>query len=478
MNEEQGRSGTRGGILGWFIAHPKTTVFISLLLLLVIGLSLFDAVAERRLRRQLDAIRAAGEPTTIQDLNEAAPEIPDDENLALCVFEHVDQTMESCVPDVDGALLPLVGTAYSPSSTGQHLTEAQLAASRQYLDGISEPLSEIHEAMKLERGCVRGVWATPAVCSVGTAGYSDYRHVAKVLALEATVTAEEGGGERAAEIILEVLHFERVLDCQGTLIAALVQFAMNSLAQDCIERTINLSGLDDGALSTLQARLHEIEDEPDLKEVLLSERVIFIDTFEWARSTGGLGACGVPSVLCSLWRYVPAVPDLDEADGLAVMTAVVDAVDGPSGESIRRVRKAEADSATLAWYCLMSRSNFGTFSGCVELWVEKVGLNRAIQAAIACERYRLASGDWPKSLEALVPRYLECVPVDPFDGKPIRYARVDEGIKVWCIGIDMKDDGGDIGRFKQKSRSVRSADRGWLLLNPDLRGMPADEEPK
>ena len=37
---------------------------------------------------------------------------------------------------------------------------------------------------------------------------------------------------------------------------------------------------------------------------------------------------------------------------------------------------------------------------------------------MALERYRLANGAWPDSLAALVPKYLETVPTDPFDGKP------------------------------------------------------------
>ena len=43
--------------------------------------------------------------------------------------------------------------------------------------------------------------------------------------------------------------------------------------------------------------------------------------------------------------------------------------------------------------------------------------------ALALERFRLATGGLPETLDQLVPEYLEAVPVDPFEGNPIRYER-------------------------------------------------------
>jgi len=47
-------------------------------------------------------------------------------------------------------------------------------------------------------------------------------------------------------------------------------------------------------------------------------------------------------------------------------------------------------------------------------------------------------GKPPDSLDALVPDYLPELPVDPYDGKPLRYDKE----KVWSVGEDLKDDGG------------------------------------
>lgn len=63
---------------------------------------------------------------------------------------------------------------------------------------------------------------------------------------------------------------------------------------------------------------------------------------------------------------------------------------------------------------------------------------RVARVALAVAEFRARTGEVPASLSALVPAYLPAVPLDPWDGAPLRY---DAG-KVWSIGDDQKDDGG------------------------------------
>ncbi len=65
-------------------------------------------------------------------------------------------------------------------------------------------------------------------------------------------------------------------------------------------------------------------------------------------------------------------------------------------------------------------------------------------ATVAAERYRLRHGRWPASLAALVPDLLPAVPADPFDGRPLRYRRLDDGIVIYSLGPDGTDDGGSL----------------------------------
>jgi hypothetical protein len=85
----------------------------------------------------------------------------------------------------------------------------------------------------------------------------------------------------------------------------------------------------------------------------------------------------------------------------------------------------------------------------------------ALRALIAVERYRLKHGKWPDKLEDTIPAFLDRVPEDPIDEKPIRYKRWADGTVVYSIGNDRKDDGGDVVRpFK---------DFGYRLWDRDKR---------
>lgn len=74
--------------------------------------------------------------------------------------------------------------------------------------------------------------------------------------------------------------------------------------------------------------------------------------------------------------------------------------------------------------------------------VRTIANDRNTLAAMAVERYRLKHDRLPNTLAELVPTYLDAVPIDPFDGQPVRYRQTDNGFVVYSIGSNLKDDGG------------------------------------
>ena len=64
---------------------------------------------------------------------------------------------------------------------------------------------------------------------------------------------------------------------------------------------------------------------------------------------------------------------------------------------------------------------------------------RAISVRIALHRWQLAKGTLPDKLEELVPDWLPAVPVDPFDGRPIRWISSGGGM-LYSVGSAWKDD--------------------------------------
>jgi len=78
-------------------------------------------------------------------------------------------------------------------------------------------------------------------------------------------------------------------------------------------------------------------------------------------------------------------------------------------------------------------------------------------ARIACavERFRIATGATPPSLEALVPEYLPKVPHDVMDGAPLRYRRDDDqSYLLYSVAMNGRDDGGTVGKRLGVSRQL------------------------
>ncbi|MCO6044989.1 type II secretion system protein GspG [Aeoliella sp. ICT_H6.2] len=69
------------------------------------------------------------------------------------------------------------------------------------------------------------------------------------------------------------------------------------------------------------------------------------------------------------------------------------------------------------------------------------------QTAIALARYRLAHGEYPEQLGALVPDYLAAPLVDPH-GNALAYQRTSDGFLLYSLGADGKDQGGSHEMWK------------------------------
>jgi hypothetical protein len=83
-----------------------------------------------------------------------------------------------------------------------------------------------------------------------------------------------------------------------------------------------------------------------------------------------------------------------------------------------------------------------------------------VRAIVALRRHRLERGDYPERLEALVPDYLGSVPLDPWDGAPVRYSR--EARLLWSIHADGGFQAGAAPAAPARHPSgIRSGD--WVL---------------
>lgn len=82
------------------------------------------------------------------------------------------------------------------------------------------------------------------------------------------------------------------------------------------------------------------------------------------------------------------------------------------------------------------------------------------RVAMALERYRLARGEFPESLDALAPQYIAQLPRDVIGGQPLKYRREADGqFVLYSIGWNETDDGG-VAVFENGSSANRFLDEG------------------
>ena len=70
-------------------------------------------------------------------------------------------------------------------------------------------------------------------------------------------------------------------------------------------------------------------------------------------------------------------------------------------------------------------------------------LDELLATMLALKAYHSEIDGYPSTLEALTPKYLARIPIDPFtDGKPMTYKLSAVGYLLYSVGPDGKDDGG------------------------------------
>ncbi len=90
----------------------------------------------------------------------------------------------------------------------------------------------------------------------------------------------------------------------------------------------------------------------------------------------------------------------------------------------------------------LSRNNAAINEACRHALHRQETMFRILLVELALENYRDSYGQYPKRLDELVPKQLKKVPLDPFNGKPLRYRLTDKGYLLYGVGSNGQDDGG------------------------------------
>ena len=416
--------------------HPAILVLgavVALWILFMLALGFGWLAAQQRVRTELARIREAGEPVSAEDLDAFYPRPPTARDTTQLWLDAI-AVLDTPEFNADAKDLPIVGTA----DVVPPLAEAwpHFAAAKARLAKYHEPLEKMHLAAELG-----GPARYPIDFSRGIASLLPHlnklRIAARLLVLEAEVEARRQNATAAAKAIEAILAAEHSLRNEPILISQLIRLNLDNMARDELEHLLPGADFSDSDLSEIAHQLNASDYSASFQRCSLGERVLGLQTFEDAKSAG------IDAPLLSFHAS-------DESVYLQFMRKLVasSTLQGPAlydaATAWEREVKQFAGEFGAGLRCPISVQIIPTFSSTA------VGIDRGkayrdvVTVALAIQRYRLRHGDPPKALAALVPEFLSGVPLDPFDGKPLRYRVDDAEYRVYSIGSNGVDDGGRV----------------------------------
>jgi hypothetical protein len=439
--------------------HPRTRwkpkayhVFIALGLVIVAFFVFLRFRLKSELEKKLGAIRAAGYPVTCIELDEWYC-IPAGSQNAADSFAEAFSYYKQWVGK-KRELLPIVSRAELPART-EPVPEETKTVIAEYLADNRRALERLHKAAAIKH--CRYPVDCPKGLAVQFSHLPDVRAAAMLLALEAVLSTENAEPQLATDSITSAFSLARSLSNEPTVISHLACIACRSLAVQSLEHSLNRVQFTDEQLAGLDRTLAEAEDLSALARAWAGERCQGIEFFnDPVTHAKALGRDGLPlpsGPLVFLYQAA-GLSDKDALVYLDYVEACIKANQVPLHQRRKAVEAAEDELGSVSKIHVLLHAFVPPLSRVTELDLTAIARLRTAHVALAVERYRLSAGRLPDRLADLVGDYLDAVPTDPFDGKDLRYKKLEAGFVVYSIGEDETDNGG-------KEEPARAKRRGY-----------------
>jgi len=417
MNDGSGRPSTGFTFKWWHL-------ILAALVVLAASIGIHVALRHNELKRRLEALRAEGYPTNFVELAEYT-QLPAGVQNAASVY--VD-AFAFYVPPADDANVPFMGKAKLPER-GEPLPEPMARAIADCLAANEQCLALLHEAAGFEQCRYNWDYMT------GLPELKSVRHCAHLLKLSIVSHADEGDSEAAVRDIHDGLQLAKSLRREPMLVSYLVRVACNALTVSGLEQALNRTTFTDEQLKELDDAFAAVAGDLDLAEAMIMERCF---NLEYTRDPSQIGGSGRGGFVFRL----PGIQGRGLIDILNYMGDCIEAARLPVTERVARLREIEQELNELSVLHLMIKVLAPAMGRIGEIDLRLHAHLDLAKAALAIERYRLATGSVPNELAELVPAYLDEVPIDPFDARPIRYKRTEPGYLLYSVMEDGEDNAG------------------------------------
>ena len=374
---------------------------------LVIGLIVLPRVVlTKNVREEMAAIRAAGQPTTIPELEAWREPVPAEQNAAplyLDALRAFDATYLATPPLQFDQVPEFGGDFIGPEVV---FDDAKRALVSEFLELYKDTLSKIREASTYSE-CQYPVQQFREVIGIRVEELERIPRLVKLLSLEAALAVHDGNLAQTVDSFLAAMKLIRSLqgECHsGYFIvrADSLQVVLRSLAWAFDQRDF-----DDSTLQRFASAFADQDDPRFIQPALIGDRVEVLELLKL--DFPQTGVFGTHDQLC-----------LPILRGFAKTIASSELARAESFEAGERIFLEMRDHTL---YGIIGHSvwepsflPFASLEASTQLG----------QTMIAIERYRLVDNHLPDSLEQLVPEFLDVVPKDPLRWKihTLRTARL------------------------------------------------------
>ena len=375
-----------------------------------------DNATELAISNRLVAITAAGDPVTLESLDQ-----------------------QYITPSADQNAAPLYEQAFADIKN-HDVKSATFVA------------DNIQAVPLLEKAANRTSCRYPIVLTDGYATrlphLSKVKEAATLLELVAVNQTAKKRLDAAVTTLEAGLSLAHSLDNEPTTLSKLVEIASLKLTLDGLAQSISLQAFSDAQLQSLQTAVKPFETGISFRQAMVCERAFIISAAqmpgaELAQAGIELGGTN-GAVNWADYRKTEKFQQ-DYAFALDVMAKLVAMADMPYAELLANLPDAGSQRKTAAAQgFIFSPVVLPDMGGCITNSADAAARVRAAQVALAVERYRLKHAKaLPGALTDLVPEFMAAIPMDPFDEQPLRFKRLPgKGYVIYSIGKNKVDDGG------------------------------------
>jgi hypothetical protein len=407
----------------------------------------------------------------LMELEADRPHFAPNENAALHTIKIV-----STAPRVSVAGAPTYEKVFENLPPTARLNHQQEKLIRVELAKVAKPLQEARKLKNMPNGRFPIQFSDDYIATL-VPDQQDLRMLSDWLQHDAFLLAHEGKSSQAMDSCRAILNAGRSVAREPFLITYVIRLSRQRIAVETLERVLAQGTATDAHLRVMQEALDQESAECDVLYALRGERAGYHLFFEQVRA----GKTDLRPYFSDASNNLPWRDQLlvmfpsqflkDYPEYLRHMNALVEIAKLPKHErsekfaewDMRRTECRNSGKAIIAMFAPNVSKVYQADCG-------GQALLRSAMVALACERYRLAKGDWPNSLDSLVTsKMLAAIPLDPFGGQPMRYRRTKDGVVIYSIGPDLADNQGHIDRERPYDKGL---DIGFRLWNVEARRQP------